>query len=58
MVVRSPFLLGISTETLVDRFQDLQKELVGADVQRMAEYCPSILEVSPVSKNRNISYHA
>ena len=45
MVVRSPFLLGISTETVVDRFQELQRELAGADVQRMAEYCPSILEV-------------
>lgn len=46
MVVRSPFLLGISTETVVDRFQELQRELAGADVQRMAEYYPSILEVS------------
>lgn len=46
VVVRSPFLLGISTATLADRLEELQTELAGSDVQRMAEYCPSILEVN------------
>ena len=45
MVVRSPFLLGLSHPTLTARMQALRAALPDADVQRMAQYCPSLLEV-------------
>lgn len=45
MVVRSPFLLGLSQETLTARMQALRSALPDADVQRMAQYSPSLLEV-------------
>lgn len=46
MVVRSPFLLGLSQETLTARVQALHAALPDADVQRMAQYSPSLLEVT------------
>lgn len=46
MVVRSPFLLGLSCHTLLTRIQALQAACPDADVQRMVEYYPSLLEVS------------
>ena len=45
MVVRSPFLLGLSHKTLMTRVQALHAALPNADVQRMAQYSPSLLEV-------------
>ena len=45
MVVRSPFLLGLSHQTLTTRLQALRAALPKADVQRMAQYSPSLLEV-------------
>ena len=45
MVVRSPFLMGLSPETLQGRMEALQTELADCNVHRMAEYCPSLLEV-------------
>ena len=49
MVVRSPFLLGLSHATLSQRMQALHAALPQADVQRMAEHYPSLLEVSSPS---------
>ncbi len=46
MVIRSPFLLGLGSQTLVTRFQALQAAFPDADVQRMVEYYPSLLEVN------------
>ena len=46
MVVRSPFLLGLSHQTLTARMQALRAALPNADVQRMAQYSPSLLEVT------------
>lgn len=45
MVVRSPFLLGLTHQTLTTRIQALRAALPSADVQRMAQYSPSLLEV-------------
>ncbi len=45
MVIRSPFLLGLSSQTLATRFQALQTAFPDANVQRMVEYYPSLLEV-------------
>lgn len=49
MVVRSPFLLGLSYQTLTTRIAALQAAFPDADVQRMVEYYPSLLEVSAIS---------
>ena len=46
MAVRSPFLLGLSHETLAARMQALSDALPNADVQSMAENYPSLLEVT------------
>lgn len=46
MVTRSPFLLGLSSQTLATRFQALQTAFPDANVQRMVEYYPSLLEVN------------
>ena len=51
MVVRSPFLLGLSCQTLLTRVQALQAACPDADVQRMVEYYPSLLEVSTCCKS-------
>lgn len=45
MVVRSPFLLGLSCETLAARMRALSAALPNADMQRMVESYPSLLEV-------------
>lgn len=45
MVIRSPFLLGLTHQTLTTRIQALRAALPSADVQRMAQYSPSLLEV-------------
>lgn len=45
MVVRSPFLLGLSRQTLTARMQALRVAMPRANVQRMAQYYPSLLEV-------------
>lgn len=45
MVLRSPFLLGLSHQTLTARMQALRVALPTADVQCMAQYSPSLLEV-------------
>ena len=46
MVIRSPFLLGLSSQTLAIRFQALQTAFPDANVERMLEYYPSLLEVN------------
>ena len=46
MVVRSPFLLGLSLQTLTTRVHALESALPTANVQRMVEYYPSLLEVN------------
>ncbi len=46
MVIRSPFLLGLSSQTLAIRFQALQAAFPEGNVQRMIEYYPSLLEVN------------
>ena len=46
MVIRSPFLLGLSSQNLATRFQALQTAFPDANVQRMVEYYPSLLEVN------------
>lgn len=51
MVVRSPFLLGLSCQTLLTRIQALQAACPEAAVQRMVEYYPSLLEVSTCYKS-------
>lgn len=45
MVVRSPFLLGLSRQTLTARMQALHVAMPHANVQSMAQYYPSLLEV-------------
>lgn len=49
MVIRSPFLLGLSSQTLTARFRALQAAFPDANVQRMVEYYPSLLEVNTAS---------
>ncbi|KAL0041747.1 hypothetical protein WJX79_003202 [Trebouxia sp. C0005] len=44
MVMRSPFLLGLSSQTLAKRFHALQAAFPEGNVQRMIEYYPSLLE--------------
>lgn len=46
MVMRSPFLLGLSSQTLAKRFHALQAAFPEGNVQRMIEYYPSLLEVN------------
>ena len=47
MIVRSPVLLGLTHETLTTRMKALEAACPKADVQRMIEHYPSLLEVNP-----------